>query len=41
MVSVKIRENAVLVLQTAVMVYWGGIVLDGRERAGGRSPEPE
>lgn len=41
MVSVKIRENAVLVLQTAMMVYRGGIVLDGRERAGGRSLEPE
>lgn len=32
--SVKVCENPVLVLQTAIMPYWGSVVLDGREGAG-------
>lgn len=34
MVSVKVGENAVLVLQTSVMPNRVGVILDGRERTG-------
>lgn len=41
MVSVKIRENAVLILQTAIAANGGGVFLDSREGAGSRALDPE
>lgn len=36
MVSVEVGEDPILVLQTAIVLDRGGVVLDGREGTGGR-----
>jgi hypothetical protein len=41
MVAVQVREYPILVLQPAVMMYRGLVLVDGREGAGGRALSPE
>lgn len=38
MVSVEVRKYPILILQTAMMMYWGSVLLDGRERTGSVLP---